>query len=596
MKFFTKVQIIVIFACLLIAAVLFTISVFLMQQTLLKQYQSQALSLAKTAAETIQPEQFAQLSQELSEDNEYYSILYSKLHILYRGFSPHYLYTLIKTPENKLIYIVDGMDNTADDFSAIGTEDSLENYEPELIETFNGKPTVTKILKSEDWGELLSAYYPIKNIDGTVIGVAGCDISAGSIRQVLYTFLKTFLIFFISSLGVIVILTVLSVKLSTQRLQTIIYTISKMGTNISIRFKETGKDEITDLAKSLNSLLENFNNVFLTIGKNSSNHIDVCSNIESMNLNLAQETEIIVNNIKKLSESIINLGSILETTKAVAQETDNYIMDSHTIIGKSINSVKTTSAVLENHVNDIKLLGKRAEENISIINEIEEIKVKELEATSEIYKVISKIQTVAERIAPVMLSINDIAENTNLLAMNAAIEAAHAGQAGKGFAVVAQEIRKLSQLAGQRAQEIKHELDTIQHTVQEATAITTYSRQNIEKSSEKTNQFFADLKTMIQSLQNLGESATFILSFIKSIAEANDNIEHLSDNFASKSSETLELVETGNNLKNIITARIEEILNTIKTIEANNTVIKNMNELLRSSASELANSIANFKV
>ncbi|HON89817.1 MAG TPA: methyl-accepting chemotaxis protein, partial [Spirochaetales bacterium] len=335
---------------------------------------------------------------------------------------------------------------------------------------------------------------------------------------------------------------------------------------------------------------------FLTIGKNSSNHIDVCSNIESMNLNLAQETEIIVNNIKKLSESIINLGSILETTKAVAQETDNYIMDSHTIIGKSINSVKTTSAVLENHVNDIKLLGKRAEENISIINEIEEIKVKELEATSEIYKVISKIQTVAERIAPVMLSINDIAENTNLLAMNAAIEAAHAGQAGKGFAVVAQEIRKLSQLAGQRAQEIKHELDTIQHTVQEATAITTYSRQNIEKSSEKTNQFFADLKTMIQSLQNLGESATFILSFIKSIAEANDNIEHLSDNFASKSSETLELVETGNNLKNIITARIEEILNTIKTIEANNTVIKNMNELLRSSASELANSIANFKV
>ncbi|HPD80157.1 MAG TPA: methyl-accepting chemotaxis protein [Spirochaetia bacterium] len=385
-------------------------------------------------------------------------------------------------------------------------------------------------------------------------------------------------------------------KLSTQRLQTIIYTISKMGTNISIRFKETGKDEITDLAKSLNSLLENFNNVFLTIGKNSSNHIDVCSNIESMNLNLAQETEIIVNNIKKLSESIINLGSILETTKAVAQETDNYIMDSHTIIGKSINSVKTTSAVLENHVNDIKLLGKRAEENISIINEIEEIKVKELEATSEIYKVISKIQTVAERIAPVMLSINDIAENTNLLAMNAAIEAAHAGQAGKGFAVVAQEIRKLSQLAGQRAQEIKHELDTIQHTVQEATAITTYSRQNIEKSSEKTNQFFADLKTMIQSLQNLGESATFILSFIKSIAEANDNIEHLSDNFASKSSETLELVETGNNLKNIITARIEEILNTIKTIEANNTVIKNMNELLRSSASELANSIANFKV
>jgi len=386
------------------------------------------------------------------------------------------------------------------------------------------------------------------------------------------------------------------VKLSTQRLQTIIYTISKMGTNISIRFKETGKDEITDLAKSLNSLLENFNNVFLTIGKNSSNHIDVCSNIESMNLNLAQETEIIVNNIKKLSESIINLGSILETTKAVAQETDNYIMDSHTIIGKSINSVKTTSAVLENHVNDIKLLGKRAEENISIINEIEEIKVKELEATSEIYKVISKIQTVAERIAPVMLSINDIAENTNLLAMNAAIETAHAGQAGKGFAVVAQEIRKLSQLAGQRAQEIKHELDTIQHTVQEATAITTYSRQNIEKSSEKTNQFFADLKTMIQSLQNLGESATFILSFIKSIAEANDNIEHLSDNFASKSSETLELVETGNNLKNIITARIEEILNTIKTIEANNTVIKNMNELLRSSASELANSIANFKV
>ncbi len=596
MKFFTKVQIIIICACVLIAGVLLTVSVVLMQQTLLKQYQTQAVNLAKTAADTIQPEQFALLAQELSENEEYYNILYTKLNILYHGFAPHYLYTLIKTQDNKLIYIVDGMDNTAEDFSPIGTEDSLENYEPELLDAFTGTPTVTKILKSEDWGELLSAYYPIKDSAGTVIGVAGCDISANTIRQVLYNFLKTFFMFFISSLAVIVIFTIVSVKLSTQRLQTIIKTISGMGTNISIRFKETGKDEIAALVKSLNSLFENFNNVFLKIEKNSSNHIDVCTNIEHMNLNLTQETETIINNIKDLSESITNLGTILETTKAVAQETDNYILDSHTIIEKSISSVKATSTVLENHVNDIKLLGQRAEENISTMNEIEEIKARELEATSKIYKVISEVQAVAERIGPVMLSINDIAENTNLLAMNAAIEAAHAGQAGKGFAVVAQEIRKLSQMAGQRAQEIRHELDTIQQTVQEASEITTYSRENIEKSSEKTRQFFADLKTMIQALQNLGEGATFILSYISSIAEANDNIEHLSADFASKSGETLKLVETGNDLKNIITDKLEEILNTMKTIEANNAVIKNLNESLRSSASELADSIANFKV
>jgi methyl-accepting chemotaxis protein len=256
--------------------------------------------------------------------------------------------------------------------------------------------------------------------------------------------------------------------------------------------------------------------------------------------------------------------------------------------------VRATSSVLGNHVSDLKLLGQKAENNTAIIEEMSKAKGQELEAVKKIYKVISEVKLIAERITPVMLSINDIAENTNLLAMNAAIEAAHAGTAGKGFAVVAQEIRKLSQLAAQRAQEIRHELDTIQATVQEAFEITEFSQNIIETSTQKNETFLSDLLKIINAVQALGESAAFVLSYIESISEANASIEDLSKSFSSKVSETFSLVSEGTALTNSINEKIAKITGAASDIESKFSDLEAMNDELKATANELVIKVKPF--
>ena len=158
MKFFTKLQITVVIACFLLSLVLLAVSGVYMYNSMQTQYQFFAGGIADTTAKLIDAGQFAELSETLDDGLPYYTELQSRLNVLYKGFNPKYLYTMIQRGEDRLVYIVDGMNTDDEDFSSIGTEDTLDNYEPELLEAFGGKSISTKILHSDQWGELLSAY------------------------------------------------------------------------------------------------------------------------------------------------------------------------------------------------------------------------------------------------------------------------------------------------------------------------------------------------------------------------------------------------------------------------------------------------------
>ncbi len=280
------------------------------------------------------------------------------------------------------------------------------------------------------------------------------------------------------------------------------------------------------------------------------------------------------NNIRKIIDVSIQLGSQSEELSSTSHEFEKSTGDMREKASGITESIKQMSIAIIEVAKNSNSSAEKAEQTESVVESgtksvqgvAEEMKNIE-KAVVKVSDTITELGSSSEKIGEIIGVINDIADQTNLLALNAAIEAARAGEQGRGFAVVADEVRKLAERTTKATKEIESMILSIQKSTEDAVKSMQGTKENVSKGTEvaqksaeaisNINYLMARLKEMITQIATASEEQSQVSEEIslssEEIIKSQDNVASGSKQVAVSAAELAhlasELVKTVNVFK-----------------------------------------------
>jgi methyl-accepting chemotaxis protein len=283
-------------------------------------------------------------------------------------------------------------------------------------------------------------------------------------------------------------------------------------------------DEIGTMEYWFNQFYDNMGNLISQIKSHTNNLLDT-----SMDL---------ATNAQESAASLHEVTTSINNTATNALNQKNSVMNSNQTVKDLINRIKDMSQLVEEtqfqvtqSVSSISSSTKVIEKSSQMARLADDATNKlssaSLEGTESMKILTSSIQNVAKsskNIVGMVQLIMDISEQTNLLAMNAAIEAAHAGESGKGFAVVADEIRKLADKSATGAQDIQRIVQEISANINQNIKVVEKTVKNFDAWNESVTQVKSINTQILHSMEAQDESNKEVLLSMQQIKSHADNL------------------------------------------------------------------------
>lgn len=325
----------------------------------------------------------------------------------------------------------------------------------------------------------------------------------------------------------------ISIMISSQLKQVLIFAEALGNGDLSQKIKIHSKDEIGNMALALNKAGENMRSLIGEIMNGASDISATSEELSATTEEVSAKMEVVEQSTEQISKGAQDLSAVTEEVSASAEEmssTTNGLAD------RAGNATKSVSEIRKRAF-DIKEKAAKSIEQGNLIY---------MENRSNILKAIEDSKVV-EEVKIMADSIGDIAEQTNLLALNAAIEAARAGEQGRGFAVVADEVRKLAEQSSQAVLSIQNMVKQVQMAFNKLSKsgqdVLEYMENNVKPSYELLMNtgidYEKDAEFINEIIEEIAASSKQMNEMVEQVSEALQNVSATAEESAASSEEIL---------------------------------------------------------
>lgn len=379
------------------------------------------------------------------------------------------------------------------------------------------------------------------------------------------------------------------------RLKAALKNISEQN-DLTVRLTVAGNDEITEVARYFNQTIEKINKAIRSVGENSSAMEAVGNQLVANMTQTASAIYQINTSIDEIKQQAITQVSSVSKTTVTIEEIVHTIKQLNADIEAQAACVAESSASVEQMVANINAIGHTLVKTDDTINALTTATTDGKTTVINSNAVTKKIAEESGSLLEASSVIQHIASQTNLLAMNAAIEAAHAGESGKGFAVVADEIRKLAEDASTQGKAITTTLKTLSGEIEMLSASSKTVEDKFNAIFELSTQVKAMSNRLTEAMREQEKGGKEVLTAMKSINTVTNGVSISSQEMMEGGEGVAQEMRKLDNLTRVITESINDMASGTAQI---NKAVREVNEITqknKQSIGNLAEEVAQFKV